>query len=87
MIVRHGQVGDWRCSDEEFLRTFRLPTARDKVEVLKERHPLVRDSRISFDEESHTHSASGTSLSLSYTQWAAEKESGGLSRSSVFLAV
>ena len=64
MIVRHGQVGDWRLSDEDFLRSFRLPTARDKVETLKERHPLARDSRISFDEESHTHLANRTSLSL-----------------------
>ena len=83
IIVRHGQVGDWRCSDEEFLRTFRLPTARDKVEVLKERHPLARDSRILFDEASHTHnSASGIFLPR-----AAEKVPGGLGKNQAVLTV
>ena len=28
MFVAHGDVGDWRLLDEEFLRSFHLPNAR-----------------------------------------------------------
>ena len=66
-MIRHDQVGDWRLRDDEFLREFRLPTARDEVEFLKEFHPLARDERIQFDEASHTYTVDGVLLRLSVT--------------------
>ena len=66
-MIRHDQVGDWRLRDDEFLREFRLPTARDKVESLKELHPLSRDERIQFDEASHTYTVDGVLVPLSVT--------------------
>ena len=53
--------------DDEFLRSFRLPTARDKVEALKELHSLQRDERIQFDEASHTYTVDGVLVPLSVT--------------------
>ena len=67
VVLRNGQVGDWRLSDDDFHTAFRLPTARDKTEVLKERHPLARDCRISFEEESHTYTVDGVAVPLSVT--------------------
>ena len=66
-MIRHGQVGDWRLQDDEFLRSFRLPTARDKVESLKELHPLARDEHIHFEEASHTYTVDGILVPLSVT--------------------
>ena len=51
--VTHSDCGDWRLSDSEFLATFRLPGARR--DVLRQRHPLPRESRIHFDEELLVH--------------------------------
>ena len=66
-MIRHGQVGDWRLQDDAFLRSFRLPTAGDKVESLKELHPLARDDRIQFDEASHKYTVDGVLVPLSVT--------------------
>ena len=66
-MIRHGVVGDWRLSDAEFLISFRLPTARDKVETLRDRNPLARDSQITFDEDSHTYTWDGVLVPLSVT--------------------
>ena len=68
VLLRNEQVGDWRLSDDDFYAAFRLPTARDKTEVLKERHPLARDCRISFEEESHTYTVDGVAVPLSVTK-------------------
>ena len=57
MFVPHGDVGDWRLSDEEFLKTFHLPSSR--CDVLKERHPFPREDRIVFDEGPHTYTIDG----------------------------
>ena len=56
--MRLGEVGDWRASDEDFLRTFRLPIAR--CDALKRRHPFPREARIHFDEPSHTYTIDGS---------------------------
>ena len=66
-MIRHGQVGDWLLCDDEFLREFRLPTARDNVESLKELHPLARDERIIFHEASHTYTVDCVLVPLSVT--------------------
>ena len=57
MFVPHGDVGDWRLSDEEFLKTFHLPCSR--CDVLKERNPFPREDRIVFDEGPHTYTIDG----------------------------
>jgi hypothetical protein len=51
--VPNGLVGDWRLSDSEFLASFVLPGAAQKVNVLEARFPLPRDRRIVFEEERH----------------------------------
>ena len=66
-MIRHDQVGDWRLRDDEFLRSFRLPKAGDKVESLEEDHPLARDERVQFEEASHTYTVDGVPVSLSVT--------------------
>ena len=67
VLLRNGQVGDWSLSDDDFYAAFRLPTARDKTEVLNGRHPLARDCRISFEEESHTYTVDEVTMQLSVT--------------------
>ena len=62
-----GVVGDWRLSDEEFLATFRLPTAADKHEVLQAANPMIRESRIKFDEVTHTYTVDGVKVPISVT--------------------
>ena len=67
MMIRNGVVGDWRSSDEEFLRTFELPSAQDKNEALQAQNPLDCDCRIVFDEEAHTYTVDGSLVPLSVT--------------------
>ena len=66
-MIRNGQVGDWRLSDNDFLAAFSLPTKRDKHEVLAAIHPIERDARITFDEESHTYTVDGALIETSVT--------------------
>ena len=66
-MINNGVVGDWRLSDEEFLRTFQLPSAQDKTETLRATNPLSNDSRIVFDEEAHTYTLDGLLVPLSVT--------------------
>ena len=58
--MRLGEVGDWRASDEDFLRTFRLPNFR--CDALKRRHPFPREARIHFDEPPHTYMIDGSTV-------------------------
>ena len=60
MFVAHGDVGDWRLPDEEFLRSFHLPNAR--CDILRERHPFPRESRILFNELAHTYTIDGNDV-------------------------
>ena len=57
MFVPHGDVGDWRLSDEKFLKTFHLPSSR--CDILKERNPFPREDRLVFDEGPHTYTIDG----------------------------
>ena len=66
-MINNGVVGDWRLSDEEFLRDFQLPSAQDKTETLRATNPLSNDSRIVFDEEAHTYTVDGSLVPLSVT--------------------
>ena len=66
-MIKNGVVGDWRLCDEDFLRSFRLPSTHDKTESLRGRHPLTSDRRIAFDEESHSYTVDGNLVPLSVT--------------------
>jgi hypothetical protein len=57
--VPNGLVGDWRLSDTDFIASFRLPGAAEKVNLLEARNPLLRDSRIVFEEEAHRYYIDG----------------------------
>ena len=52
-------MGDWRLPDELFLDTFRLPS-REGEGHLARANPLPRDSRITFEELSHTYTIDGS---------------------------
>ena len=65
MFVPHGDVGDWRLSDEEFLKSFRLPCSR--CEALSERNPFPRENRIVFHEGPHTYTVDGLVMPRSVT--------------------
>ena len=67
MLVRNGLVGDWRLGDADFLRSFRLPTAEDKNEALRQRSPIAREERITFDEATHTYTVDGVRVPISVT--------------------
>lgn len=57
--VRNGLVGDWRLPDAEFCASFRLPGAADKVGDLERSNPLLRDTRVVFEEERHVYYIDG----------------------------
>ena len=60
-----GEVGDWRLSDLDFLASFRLPQRRpDRLATL---NPFAQDSRIHFDEPSHTYTFDGQRVGRSVT--------------------
>jgi hypothetical protein len=57
--IANGVVGDWRLSDDAFLASFHLPRFDQRVDVLKARHPLPREGRISFREDVHEYTVDG----------------------------
>ena len=65
--ISNGVVGDWRLSDDDFLTSFRLPSAADKHEVLQAANPLIRENRIKFDEVTHTYTVDGLKVPISVT--------------------
>ena len=65
--IKNGVVGDWRLDDSEFLKHFRLPGPAEKHDVLKEKHPLPRDARISLNEERHEYLIDGVKAPRSIT--------------------
>ena len=67
-VVRNGDVGDWRLSDEAFLASFRLPSAADRCEALASRHPFPRECRIIFEEKEHLYFVDGVQVPRSVTK-------------------
>ena len=65
--IGHGVVGDWRLEDAAFLQAFRLPSAADKHETLKQRNPIAKEERIQFDEASHTYTFDAHAVPKSVT--------------------
>jgi hypothetical protein len=57
--VPNGLVGDWRLPDADFIATFRLPGQAEKVGTLEALNPLLRDSRVVFEEERHRYYIDG----------------------------
>ena len=49
------------------MRNFRLPTAEDKNEVLRQSNPIAREDRICFDEITHTYTVDGFRVPSSVT--------------------
>ena len=66
-MIKSCAVGNWKLSDEQFLTSFRLQTASDKVETLKAKNPFRDDNRIQFDEASHTYYWDGVVIPTSVT--------------------
>ena len=66
-LVRHGDVGDWRLADDEFLATFRLPQPSLRHDVLSQRHPMPREDLITFDEAEHVYTFRGVRVPRSVT--------------------
>ena len=59
-LIRNGAVGDHRLPDDAFLRTFSLPKFEERVDTLRARNPVPRESRISFNEELHEYTIDGS---------------------------
>ena len=67
-LIRIEEVGDHRLSDGEFLASFRLPSSTKRAAgKLAALHPLYREDRIYFDEESHTYTYDGVKVPRSVT--------------------
>ena len=64
-LIRHGECGDWRLPDDEFIRTFRLPAERPGI--LARRNPFPRDDRIVFDAADHSYCVDGIRAPISVT--------------------
>ena len=67
-MIANGQVCDWRLSDDEFLKTFRLPGAADKTETLQKKNPVYRDDQLEFFEDTHTYTFDGRVVPRSVTK-------------------
>ena len=67
-MIANGTVGDWRLSDVEFVKSFRLPSSADKREILAKKNPVFRDELLTFEEESHTYTFEGRIVPRSVTK-------------------
>ena len=60
-------MGDWTLNDEDFLASFVLPGPADRHDALATLHPMPRESRVRFDEKSHTYRVDGIIVPRSVT--------------------
>ena len=67
MVVSIDCLADWRLPDKDFLATFRLPGPNERCVELSEKHPIAREDRIVFYEESHTYTVDGIKIPRSVT--------------------
>ena len=64
-IVRNGECGDWRCSDEDFIKSYSLPErAPSKLANL---HPFPNEDRLRFDAATHKYFLDGRQIPISVT--------------------
>ena len=69
-VVENGIVGNWQVAEgdiKSWRSTFTLPGQKNKCETLKHLHPLIRDNRVVFLEESHLYFVDGKSVPTSVT--------------------
>ena len=66
--VRHGDVGDWRLDDQEFLASFHLPSPGLRHEALAHENPMPFEHLITFDEVEHVYTFSGKRVPRSVTK-------------------
>ena len=64
-LLRNGECGDWRLTDDEFICTFRLPAMR--TGTLARRNPFPREDRIVFDAAEHAYCIDGVRAPISVT--------------------
>ena len=64
-MIRHGECGDWRLSDEAFLSTFHPPPER--CGALAQRNPMPREDRVVFDVAGHAYFVDGIRVPISVT--------------------
>ena len=65
MLVPITDCADWRLPDAQFLAAFQLPTKGSGE--LARRHPIPRESRITFGEATHTYKVDGKIVPRSVT--------------------
>ncbi len=65
MLVPITDCADWRSSDADFVAAFRLPMKGSGE--LARKNPIPRESRITFDEETHTYTVDGIKVPRSVT--------------------
>ncbi len=73
-IVRNGECGDWRSSDEDFLKSFSLPERN--LSKLAHLHPFPREERLHFDAASHKYFLDGRQIPISVTGFLHKYSSG-----------
>ncbi len=66
-VIPNGLVGDWRLSDEDFLKSFHLPGPEDRNDTLAQLNPLPREERVNFDETEHQYHVDGVLVPRSVT--------------------
>ena len=64
-MIRNGECGDWRLTDEDFLNSFCLPPERRGT--LAQRNPLPREDRVVFVAADHAYFVDGIRVPLSVT--------------------
>ena len=64
-IVRNGECGDWRLSDEDFIKSYALPERTPTK--LANLHPFPREERLHFDAASHKYCMDGRQVPISVT--------------------
>jgi len=65
IMLNIDDVPDWRLSDDDFVRQFRLP--KKGLGKLATDNPFQREDRVQFDEESHTYTIDGVVAPRSIT--------------------
>ena len=67
MSLSQTVVGDWRLSDDDFLTSFWLPRADDRIDPLAALHPLPHERRLRFDADEHAYYYDGVPVQRSVT--------------------
>ena len=67
MVIRNGECGDWRLSDEDFLQTFQVPPER--CGTLAQRNPLPHEDSVVFDAPTHAYFVEGVRVPISVTSF------------------